>query len=113
MAKFGITSLQSAVSQSANEEESEPSKPVQFRPERPVPVLRQDLRDSPKPRPQPRPAPISAARPAPLYRDNLVNVRPAPKAEYREENIPIRRPVQVSYCLIFDKQNIFKAPHMF
>ncbi|KAI4458531.1 cuticle protein [Holotrichia oblita] len=91
VAKLGISSLQSAVNQAVVEDEPEPPRPVQFRPERPVPVLRQDLREAPRPRPAPiaaRPAPISVSKP--LFRDNLVNVRPAA----REEAVPVRRPIQ-------------------
>ncbi|GJQ74451.1 hypothetical protein Trydic_g21321 [Trypoxylus dichotomus] len=91
VAKLGISSLQSAVSQAVSDEEIESPKSLQYRQERPVPVLRQDLRESSKPRPAPigRPSPIGGARPAPLFRDNLVNVRAAPR---EEQLAPVRRP---------------------
>ncbi|XP_044258102.1 pollen-specific leucine-rich repeat extensin-like protein 1 [Tribolium madens] len=45
--KLGISVLQSAVGQAvAQPEEEQPPRPVHFRPERPLPVLRQDIREN-------------------------------------------------------------------
>lgn len=64
VARLSISALQAA---RIPDNEPEPPKPVPFRPERPVPVLRQDLRESPPP-------------PRPILRQ-----------DYEEENIPIIR----------------------
>lgn len=107
-------SLSSAQSISQEEIEEEQPRPVAFRPERPVPLLRSDIRDAPRPvaRPAPIPipnarlVPISNPRPAPVQNTRPVQVsnpRPAPvqrparpilRQELEEENIPIRKPVQ-------------------
>lgn len=90
-----------------SEEEEQPefqAKPVAFRPERPVPVLRTDIRE-PKPRPLPtgnaRPLPVQNARPAPVPNARPIS-RPAPilRQELPEEPAPIRRPPpqQVRVC---------------
>lgn len=70
--KLGLAVLQTAVRQSDEDnggaDNDEPLRPLQFRPERPVPVLRQDIRDGQRggaqvfrqelaQRPAPRPAP--------------------------------------------------------
>nr|XP_022909112.1 ras GTPase-activating protein-binding protein 1-like isoform X2 [Onthophagus taurus] len=106
VAKLGLSSLQSgigqAVSSAEEEEEEEPQRAVAFRPERPVPVSREDIRapSRPAPLPQQRPVQIAQQRPAtptrqaPLFRESIVNVRQQIRQESRdeEENIPIRRP---------------------
>lgn len=95
-----VAKLGFPASQSEEEETEIPSKPVPFRPERPLPVLRSDIRESqPKPRPIPianaRPLPIQNARPAPIQNARPIS-RPAPvlRQELPEEPAPIRRPPQ-------------------
>lgn len=68
MNKLGLAVLQTAVRQSDEENNAadtdELLRPVQFRPERPVPVLRQDIRDG--------------QRGGPVLRQELAQ-RPAPR----------------------------------
>jgi hypothetical protein len=90
--KLGISALQSAVRQAANPEE-EPNRPVQFRPERPIPVLRQDVRENGSP--SPRPAPV-------LRQDHRENIpRPLVRQEPRED-LPqlVRQPQPVRHAQV-------------
>lgn len=80
--KLGLAVLQSAVRQNNDEEniaETEPPRPLQFRPERPLPVLRQDIRESQR-------GPVLrqelAQRPAP---------RPSPPRQQFREEVPQQR----------------------
>lgn len=116
VAKLGISSLQSSIRQAQqtiedDEEDEEPQpapKPVQFRPERPLPILRQDVREQQRPvaRPAPvlqnKPLSIKSVKTAPIpnakstiFRENIINSRPS-RQDSEEENtpIPIRRPLQ-------------------
>lgn len=57
VSRLGLSALQSAVRQ-AEEEPTTRSAQIQFRPERPIPVLREDIREN-----YPSPRPIQTARP--------------------------------------------------
>lgn len=73
--KLGISALQTAVRQAITPEE-ETTRPVHFRPERPVPVLRQDIRENlPSPRQE--------------QRENIP--RPLLRQEVRDEDAPVRQ----------------------
>lgn len=78
--RLGLSVLQSAVRQADNNEE--PLRPLPFRPERPVPVTRQDVRDNLTPQRE-RIAPAHHTTVRPLeYREP----RPIARQEIREEN---------------------------
>lgn len=90
VAKLGLAAFQSALRQNIPQEEeeqnNEPPKPVQFRPERPVPVLRQDIREN-----VPRPAPVlrqELSRPAPPPQQSR------PRQEIREEIVSRPQPAR-------------------
>lgn len=80
VSKLGLSVLQSAISQATSEEDEIHGHPLPFRPERPIPVLRQDVRES-KDYQSPRPVSL---RPE-------VRVRPQPRQEIREEVRPVAR----------------------
>ncbi|XP_019881981.2 uncharacterized protein LOC109609701 isoform X2 [Aethina tumida] len=107
--------LQSAVREAVSAEEEPEPNPVQFRPQRPVPILRENIRDSAPapPRPVARPAPVlraeQVARPAPVLRAEPQQVsrgpifrgevpqrqvKQQPLPEYREPPQPVRQPVR-------------------
>ncbi|KAL3277153.1 hypothetical protein HHI36_012506 [Cryptolaemus montrouzieri] len=99
--KLGISALQSAVRQAEEDVpvRSTPS-PIQFRPERPVPVLRQDVRENyPSERPSPRPIARQQEyrEPQPVrvpQRQQVQHSRPPPKYTSRpleDEDEPRRR----------------------
>lgn len=112
---LGISVLQSAVREAVSAEEEPEPNPVQFRPQRPVPILRENIRDSapaPPPRPVARPAPVlraeQVARPAPVLRAEPQQVsrgpifrgevpqrqvKQQPLTEYREPPQPVRQQV--------------------
>lgn len=74
--------LQTAVRQSdddGNSGEQEPQRPLQFRPERPVPVLRQDIRDG--------------QRGGPVLRQELAQ-RPAPRPSGQRQQLFREEPQQ-------------------
>lgn len=81
--KLGLAALQSAVRQNdeENNAETEPPRPLQFRPERPLPVLRQDIREGP--RAVPRPAPPRAQ-----FREELQQQRLPPLRQVPQVGIP-------------------------
>ncbi|XP_063909795.1 uncharacterized protein LOC135127281 isoform X1 [Zophobas morio] len=88
--KLGISALQSAVRQASGPEEDN-QRPVHFRPERPIPVLRESIRDS---APAPRPTP-------PLRQEPRENVpRPLLRQEPREEGPPLRQPQPVRHAQV-------------
>ncbi|RZC35796.1 formin-like protein 8, partial [Asbolus verrucosus] len=88
VSKLGISALQSAVRQAAAPEEETP-RPVHFRPERPVPVLRENIREGPPP---PRPAPV-------LRQEQRENIpRQLLRQEPREDlPVPVRQPQPVRH----------------
>lgn len=87
------------MSQAVSNEDDGP-RPVQFRPERPLPILRESIRERPAPLP-PKPLPvirqeaIARPQPAPIQRQIA---RPQIQ-DYEEENIPVRRPQPVRNIL--------------
>lgn len=88
VSRLGISSLQSAVGQAALDDDQENvPKPIAFRPERPVPILRESIRDNKPLPPLSRPVPVirqELSRPIPVVRENI---RPQQvlRQEVREE----------------------------
>lgn len=86
---MGLAALQAAVQRTnvAEEQEvNETPRPVQFRPERPLPVLRQDIREDP-------PAPIP--RQEPPQPPTRLNLRQQTREEFIARPQPTRQPQQV------------------
>lgn len=84
--KLGISALQNAVRQNGNFEDEAPLKPVQFRPERPIPVLRQNVREG---------GPVQ--KPLPVFRQEQKENIPKPllRQEYRDDiSIPVRQQIR-------------------
>lgn len=99
--KLGISALTSAARLAEEEEATARPSPLPFRPERPVPVTRDQIRERPidsQPRPAPVPRPLPVLRPLPS-----ASPRPIPRPIVRqeiddeEENIP-RQPVRKVCC---------------
>ncbi|XP_018574953.1 protein TsetseEP-like [Anoplophora glabripennis] len=100
--KLGISALTSAVRQAEEEEPPLRPSPLPFRPEKPVPVTRDQIRERPsienQPRPAPVPRPLPVLRPGPPpQRPVLRQERPIVRQEIddEEENIP-RQPIRKS-----------------
>lgn len=90
--QLGLSVLQSAIRQAAEPEE-ETTRPVHFRPERPVPVLRHDIREN-VPQHQ---TPIPVLRQQ--QRENIP--RPLIRQEPREEvSVPVRQPQPVRHAQV-------------
>lgn len=99
--KLGLAALQSALRQNDedNNAETEPPRPLQFRPERPLPVLRQDIREggqrpvlrqelSQRPAPRPSPSRQQFREEAPQPR--LPPLRQVPQVRTRKPNLQYR-----------------------
>lgn len=106
VARLGLNALQSAVQQADEEDE----RPL---PVRPIPILRQDIREQPQLRPISRQQQTEITRPAPILRpierpvirqelkqEQLYQTRPAPIQRQQEVErdeplpVPVRRPQQ-------------------
>jgi len=86
VARYGLGAFQSNVPQQIDDEP---------RPERPLPVLREDIRDSPRPIPVFRPETPRPVIRQELKQEQLFSRPPASRQEYhQEEQAPVRRPQQ-------------------
>ncbi|CAH0559647.1 unnamed protein product [Brassicogethes aeneus] len=100
--KLGLSVLQSALRDAVSEEEVEQEQPapLPFRPQRPIPILRENIREHPRPiaRPAPvqkpiqRPEPIQPAQRGPIFRGDVPQ-RAQKQQEYREEQ-PVQQPIR-------------------
>lgn len=96
VARFALAAAQSNAAEEEEFIEEEQPRQVAFRPERPVPILREDIRQPLPQRPVARPAPVQSARPAPIptRQGPPPNARPPPAPIQRPAPVPVQRPVQ-------------------